>query len=85
MKAAKTAGLGVGAAIAGAAATCHIVQAAVLGMLGGLGVLRFVNEYRPVVVVVVFGCATLTLYSVVRIWRRRRDAVAADLLPPRHA
>lgn len=76
MNATKTAGIGVGAAVAGAAATCHIVQAAVLGVLGGLGVLPFVNEYRSVVVFAILGCAGLALYSVVRIWRRRRESPA---------
>jgi hypothetical protein len=76
MNATKTASLGISAAVAGAAATCHIVQGAVLGMLGGLGFLPFVNEYRSVVVFAIFGCATLALYSVVRIWRRRRESPA---------
>ena len=72
MNATKTVGLGLGTVVAGALASCPIVQAAVLGMFGALGVLPFVDHYRPVLVLAVIGCVALAIYSVVRRWRSRR-------------
>jgi hypothetical protein len=72
MNSAKTVGLGVGTIVAGTLASCPIVQAAVLGMFGGLGILPFAQRYRPVLVLAIFGCAALAIYSVVRVRRSRR-------------
>ena len=77
----KTAGLGVGAIVDGATATCPIVQAGVLGVVGGLGWLPFANEYRRALALAVLGCSALALYGVVHVRRRRRKTAAADLRP----
>ena len=77
MNATKGAGVGLGAVVAGTLASCHLVQAAVLGMLGALGMLPFVARYRALVVFAVFACGALAVYSVVRLWHRRRDSRAA--------
>jgi hypothetical protein len=72
MNATKTVGLSVGTVIAGALASCPIVQAAVLGRFGALGVLPFVQRYQPVALLAVLGCAALVVYGVVRVRRSRR-------------
>jgi len=41
----------------------------VLGTFGALGVLPFVDRYRPVLVLAVIGCVALAIHSVVRRWR----------------
>jgi hypothetical protein len=76
MNATKGAGVGLGAVLAGALASCHLVQAAVLGMLGALGMLPFIARYRGLVVFAVFACGVLVVYGVVRLWHRRRDSRA---------
>jgi hypothetical protein len=72
MRATKTVGLGLGAVVAGAVASCHIVQAAVLAMFAALGFVPFAPRYRPVLVLAVIGCGALAIYGVVRIGRSRR-------------
>lgn len=72
MKATKTVGLGVGAAVASAAASCHIVQAIVLGMLGALGALPFIRHHPAVLLLVVIGCSVLLTDALVHVWRGRR-------------
>ena len=79
MNATKTAGLGVGAVLAGAAASCPIVQAAVLGMVGGLGFLPFATEHRRMVALAVMACGAVALYGTVRVWRRRRESAPGNL------
>ncbi len=71
MKVAKTAGLGVGVTVASAAASCHIVQALVLGLLGALGALPFAHQHAALVVFGVFAGGTVAVYSAVRLWRGR--------------
>jgi len=81
MKAAKTAGLGVGAAVASAAASCHIVQALVLGLLGALGALPFAHRHPVLVVLAVFAGGALAVYSAVRLWRGRRPGYPSSAAP----
>ena len=68
----KTIGLGLGALLASALASCPVVQAAVLGMLGALGAFPLSERYRTALVLAVVGCGALTVYGVVRQSRGRR-------------
>ena len=77
MKVTKTVGFGIGAIVA-ALASCHIIQAAVLGMLGGLGVLTLLEGRGPAVIVAVFGCGALAVYGVIRLWRARQAQVGPE-------
>jgi len=72
MKTAKTIGLGLGALLASAVASCPLVQAAVLGIVGALGALPLLQRYRPVLLLAVVGCAALAVYGVGRLARGRR-------------
>lgn len=83
MNVTKTAGLGLATVLAAGVASCPIVQAAVLGIVGGLGLLTLAPEYRQVLVLAVFACAGLAVYSAASVWRRRRERVTADPLPLR--
>ena len=56
------------------AASCHIVQALVLGMLG-LGALPFIRHHPAALVLVVIGCSVLLASALLRIWRGRREVV----------
>jgi hypothetical protein len=72
MKATRTIGVGTGALIASALASCPIIQAAVLGMLGALGALPLIQGYRAVLGLGVVACGALAVYGVVRLARGRR-------------
>jgi hypothetical protein len=71
MNATKGVGLGLGAVVAGAVASCPIVQGAVFGALGAVGLLPLVARFRPVLMLVVFCCAALAVYGIVRSRRAR--------------
>ena len=68
----KGVGLGLGAIIAGAVATCPIFQGAVLGALGVSGLVPFLGPLRPAAIVVVLVCSALAVYGVLRVRRARR-------------
>jgi hypothetical protein len=75
MNVTKTVGLGVGTLLASALASCPIVQASLLGMLGALGAWPILQQHRRVLVLVIFGCGALAVYGVVRLSRGRRSAL----------
>ena len=66
MNATKGAGVGLGAVLAGALASCHLVQAAVLGAQGRSACCRSSHATGALVVFAVFACAALVVYGVVR-------------------
>ena len=68
----KGVGLGLGAVVAGAVASCPIVQGAVLGALGVSGLLPFLGRFRPAAVLIILVCSALAAYSVIRLRRARR-------------
>ena len=76
MNAKNTVGIGLGGAVlTGALATCPIAQAAVLGTLGALGFMPFMERLRPVLFLVALGFCALAIYGLART-RRRRPADA---------
>jgi heme A synthase len=83
MKATKTAGLGLGALGASALASCHLVQAVVLGMLGMLGTMPFIRHHPAPLVLVVIGCGAVILYGVSRLLRSRRAHRGMETAPMR--
>ena len=78
MKATKTVGLGVGAAVASAAASCHIVQVIVLGALGAL---PFIRHHPAVLVLVAIECGVLLAFGLVRLRRGRRTQLGVEPAP----
>jgi hypothetical protein len=68
-------GLGIGggaALVAGAAASCPIVQAGVLGVLGTPGVAPCLGSFSIAGYVSVVACVALAIYGVARVRRSRR-------------
>ncbi len=79
MNATRATSLGLGAIVTAALASCPIVQAAVLGMVGALSLLPFLQHHRFVPVLAVLGCAVLAVYGVNRVRRRQRESAAVSL------
>ncbi len=72
MQGTKAVGLGLGALGASALASCPIVQAMVLALLGGLGALPFFQRHPVGVALLLIGCGAVVVFGVLRLRRVRR-------------